>query len=145
MMELITTIRNIRKHKNISPKEKLQLFEKVNQSEINKTYDGIVVKLCNLSSFDYVTEKVEGANSFLINNSEFYVPLSQNIDIVAEKERLLKELEYNKGFLGSVLKKLTNEKFVSNAKPELLENESKKEADALDKIKVIEEQLSALK
>ncbi len=145
MMELITTIRNIRKHKNISPKEKLQLFEKVNQSEINKTYDGIVVKLCNLSSFDYVTEKAEGANSFLINNSEFYVPLSQNIDIVAEKERLLKELEYNKGFLGSVLKKLTNEKFVSNAKPELLENERKKEADALAKIKVIEEQLSALK
>jgi len=143
--EVITNIRNIRKQKNISPKEKLEVFKKVNQSEIINIYDVIIVKLCNLKSFKYVNEKVDGANSFLVNNAEFYVPISQNIDTIVERDRLLKELQYNKGFLESVLKKLTNEKFVSNAKPELLGNERKKQTDALAKIKVIEEQLSTLK
>lgn len=145
VMEVITNIRNIRKQKNISPKEKLQLFEKVNQGNVIKTYDDIIIKLCNLSSFDYVSAKVEGASSFVLKHAEYYVPLSQNIDIAAEKERLSKELEYNKGFLKSVQVKLANEKFVANAKPELLENERKKQSDALAKIKAIEEQLEGLK
>jgi valyl-tRNA synthetase len=144
VMEVITNIRNIRKQKNISPKEKLQVFEKVNQGPIIKTYDDIIVKLCNLSSFEYVNEKVENAFSFVLKHAEFFVPLSQNIDIDAEKERLAKDLDYNKGFLKSVQAKLANEKFVANAKPELLENERKKQADALAKIKAIEEQLAAL-
>jgi valyl-tRNA synthetase len=95
--EVITNIRNIRKQKNISPKEKLQVFEKVNQGDIIKTYDSIVVKLCNLSSFEYVNQKVEGALSFVLKHAEFYIPISQNIDLEAEKERLAKDLEYNKG------------------------------------------------
>ncbi|MDF2438911.1 MAG: valyl-tRNA synthetase [Bacteroidota bacterium] len=144
VMEVITNIRNIRKQKNISPKEKLEVFEKVNQGEIIKTYDDIIIKLCNLSKFGYVTEKVDGAFSFVLKHAEFFVPLAQNIDIEAEKERLTKDLEYNKGFLKSVQVKLANEKFVANAKPELLENEKKKQADALAKIKAIEEQLSGL-
>jgi valyl-tRNA synthetase len=145
VMEVITNIRNIRKQKNISPKEKLQVFEKVNQGEIIKTYDDIIVKLCNLSSFEYVNTKVENAFSFVLKHAEFYVPLSQNIDVDVEKERLAKDLDYNKGFLKSVQAKLANEKFVANAKPELLENERKKQADALAKIKAIEEQLAGLK
>jgi len=144
VMEVITNIRNIRKQKNISPKEKLHVYEKVNQGEVIKIYDDIIVKLCNLSSFGYVTEKVDGAFSFVLKHAEFFVPLSQNIDVEAEKERLTKDLEYNKGFLKSVQVKLANEKFVANAKPELLENEKKKQADALAKIKAIEEQLAGL-
>jgi valyl-tRNA synthetase len=144
VMEVITNIRNIRKQKNISPKEKLQVFEKVNQGEIIRTYDDIIIKLCNLTSFEYVTEKVDGAFSFVLKHAEFFVPLSQNIDVDAEKERLAKDLDYNKGFLRSVQAKLANEKFVANAKPELLENERKKQADALAKIKAIEEQLASL-
>ncbi|MCE3279351.1 MAG: valine--tRNA ligase [Bacteroidetes bacterium] len=144
VMEVITNIRNLRKQKNISPKEKLQVFEKVNQGEVIKTYDDIIVKLCNLSSFEYVNEKVENAFSFVLKHAEFFVPLSQNIDVEAEKERLAKDLEYNKGFLKSVEIKLANEKFLANAKPELLENERKKQADALAKIKAIEEQLASL-
>ncbi len=144
VMEVITNIRNIRKQKNISPKEKLQVFEKVNQGEIVKTYDGIIIKLCNLSSFDYVTAKVDGAFSFVLKHAEFFVPLAQNIDVEAEKERLAKDLDYNKGFLKSVQMKLANEKFVTNAKPEMVENEKKKQADAEAKIKAIEEQLAGL-
>ena len=143
-MEVITNIRNIRKQKNISPKEKLQVFEKVNQGEIINTYDSIIIKLCNLSSFVYVNEKVDGAFSFLLKHAEFYVPLSQNIDITAEKERLAKDLEYNNGFLKSVQVKLSNEKFMANAKPEMIANEKKKQADAEAKIKAIEEQLASL-
>lgn len=144
VMEVITNIRNIRKQKNISPKEKLQVFEKVNQGEIVKTYDSIIIKLCNLSSFEYVTVKVDGAISFLLKHAEFYVPLLQNIDVDAEKERLTKELEYNIGFLKSVQTKLANAKFVANAKPEMVANEKKKQDDAEAKIKAIEEQLSGL-
>ena len=144
VMEVITNIRNIRKQKNLSPKEKLQLFEKVNQGDIVKTYDTIIIKLCNLSSFEYVTTKVDGAISFLLKHAEFYVPLLQNIDVDAEKERLQKDLEYNIGFLKSVQTKLANEKFVANAKPEMVANEQKKQADAEAKIKAIEEQLAGL-
>jgi valyl-tRNA synthetase len=145
VMEVITNIRNIRKQKNISPKEKLQVYEKVNQGEIIKMYDPIIVKLCNLSSFEYVTAKVDNAFSFVMKHAEYYIPVTQNIDVDVEKEKLSKDLEYNKGFLKSVEIKLANEKFVANAKPELLENERKKQADALAKIKAIEEQLTALK
>lgn len=145
VMEVITNIRNIRKQKNIPPKEKLELFEKVNQGEVIKTYDDIIIKLCNLSTFGYVDAKVDGALSFVMKHAEFFVPLAQNIDIGAEKERLAKDLDYNKGFLKSVQAKLANEKFVANAKPEMVANERKKQADAEAKIKAIEEQLAGLK
>ncbi len=144
VMEVITNIRNLRKQKNISPKEQLQLFEKVNQGDIIKTYDGIIIKLCNLSSFEYVTEKVENAFSFVLKHAEYYIPLSQNIDVASEKERLAKDLDYNKGFLRSVQIKLSNEKFIANAKPELIATEKKKQVDAEAKIKAIEEQLNSL-
>lgn len=144
IIELITNIRNIRKQKNISPKEKLQLFEKTNSGPSLKVYQSLVIKLCNLSSYDYVTAKVDRAYSFVLKQGEFYVPLTQNIDRDAERVRLSKELEYNQGFLKSVQIKLSNEKFVANAKPELIANERKKQADAEAKIKAIEEQLANL-
>ena len=143
-MEIITNVRNIRKQKNISPKEKIQLFEKMNQGSPFKTFDSIIVKLCNLSGLEYVDQKVDGAIPFVMKHAEFFIPFSQNIDVAAEKERLAKELEYNKGFLKSVEIKLSNEKFIANAKPELIANEKKKQADAEAKIKAIEEQLAGL-
>ncbi len=144
VIELITTVRNIRKQKNISPKEKLELFEKTNQEVSLKKYNPLVAKLCNLSNYEHVNVKVDGAYSFVLKQGEFYIPLTQNIDLAAERERLAKELEYNLGFLKSVQIKLSNEKFVANAKPELLANEKKKQADAEAKIKAIEEQLAGL-
>lgn len=141
--ELVTMVRNIRAQKQLSPKDKLQLIER--SEATHSFFDAVVIKLANLSELTYSKNKVDGALSFVIANTEFYVPLSLNINIEEEKERLLKEIDYNRGFLKSVQIKLSNEKFVNNAKPELVELEKKKEADALSKLKTLEEQLNSLK
>jgi len=140
--ELVAMVRNVRAQKQLSPKEKLEVIEK---SEATHSYfDCTVIKLANLSAFNYTKDKVEGAFSFQIKTTEFYIPLAQNLNKEDEIERLTKELEYNKGFLQSVQKKLANEKFVANAKPEIIASERKKESDALSKIKTLEEQLAVL-
>lgn len=140
--EIVAMIRNIRAQKQLSPKEKLELIER---SDAQHSYfDELVMKLANLSSLTYKKEKVDGAFSFMIKSTEFFVPLSANINVEEEKIRIAKELDYNKGFLKSVQVKLSNEKFVANAKPELIALERKKQADAEAKIKALEDQLSAL-
>jgi valyl-tRNA synthetase len=140
--ELVTIVRNVRAQKQLSPKEKLEVHEKSNGE--HGYFDSVVIKLANLSNYTYTNEKMNGAYSFVIGTTEFFIPLAANLNAEDEKARLLKELDYNKGFLKSVQVKLSNEKFVANAKPEILANERKKESDALSKIKSIEEQLAAL-
>ncbi|MBL7931980.1 MAG: valine--tRNA ligase [Bacteroidia bacterium] len=140
--ELVTTVRNVRAQKQMSPKEKLEIVER--SSAERAYFDDLIIKLANLSAFKYSKDKVEGAYGFTIKTTEFFIPLANNINIEEEKERLKKELEYNKGFLKSVQVKLANEKFVANAKPEVIAVERKKESDALSKIKAIEEQLAVL-
>ena len=142
--EIIQQLRNIRKQKNISPKESLKLFIRTEKT-FDQSFRDIIIRLANLSHFSSTDQKPENALSFLIRQFEFYLPVSEAIDTDAEKERLKKELEYNKGFLNSVQSKLANERFVSNAKPEVIENEKKKQADAEAKIKAIEEQLQGMK
>jgi len=139
--ELVATIRNVRAQKQISPKEKLKLIGRSGAS----FFDAVIVKLANLSELKHSNEKVEGAFSFVVKNNEFFIPLSMNLNVEEERGRLLKEIDYNKGFLKSVQAKLANEKFVANAKPELVELERKKAADAMGKIKTLEDQLSSLK
>lgn len=139
--ELVTMVRNVRAQKQMSPKEKLELIEK--SSAERSYFDEAVIKLANLSAFSYTKEKVEGAYAFTVKTTEFFIPLANNMNVEEEKERLKKELEYNRGFLKSVQVKLANEKFVANAKPEVIAIERKKESDALSKIKTIEEQLAA--
>ena len=140
--ELVAMVRNVRAQKQLSPKEKLEVIEK---SEATRSYfDSTIIKLANLSAFSYTKDKVEGAFSFQIKTTEFYIPLAQNLNKEDEIERLTKELDYNKGFLKSVQIKLSNEKFVANAKPEIIASERKKESDALSKIKTLEEQLAIL-
>ncbi len=140
--EIVATIRNLRQQKQMSPKEKLEVIER---SEAQHSFfDETIMKLANLSAFRYSNEAIEGAFSFRIKSTEFFVPLANNVDPEEEKERLSKELEYNKGFLKSVQSKLANERFVQNAKPELVELERKKQADAESKIKALEAQLKAL-
>jgi valyl-tRNA synthetase len=140
--EIVTTLRNLRQQKQISPKEKLELIEK--STAQHNFFDEAVIKLANLSALKYSKDKIEGAHSFMVKSTEFFVPLVGSIDAEAEKERIAKELEYNHGFLKSVQIKLANERFVQNAKPEILENERKKQADAEAKIKALEEQLKTL-
>lgn len=141
--ELIATIRNVRAQKQISPKEKLTLLTKAGSE--TSIFDSVTIKLANLEEIKTTSDKIDNAFSFVIKNKEFFIPLSANLNIEEERGRLLKEIDYNKGFLKSVQVKLANEKFVNNAKPELVELERKKEADALGKIKTLEAQLSSLK
>jgi valyl-tRNA synthetase len=142
--EVIVNIRNIRQQKAISPKEKLQLQVKKPASVDDTLFKEIIGKLANLESFTAVPEASGNVVSFLVKQSEYFVPMTAAIDVDAEKERLSKELYYNQGFLDAVLKKLENERFVQNAKPEILAIENKKQADAEAKIKAIREQLAAL-
>src|SRR5690606_41235812 len=93
----------------------------------------------------FVQEKVGGALSFLAGKSECYIKLDNgNINVEAERERITKEIGYLQGFLASVEKKLSNERFVQNAKPEIVQNEQNKKADAEAKIKILEESLASL-
>ena len=144
LQEIIVGIRAIRNEKNISPKESLELFIRSEKNHENQSLESIIKKLCNLSAINYSSSKIENAASFISDNIEYYVPLAGRIDVEAEKEKLKKEIDYNKGFLKSVMAKLMNEKFVSNAKPEIIANEQKKRSDAEAKIKVLEEQLNSL-
>ena len=141
--EVISQLRNLRKQKNISPKEKLSLYFNSKQT-MDPRFNDLVCKLGNLDQMNSTDVKIDNAIPFIVKQYEFYVPLTAAIDLDAEKERLMNELEYNKGFLKSVQAKLANERFVSNAKPEVVEIEKKKQADAEAKIKAIEEQLANL-
>ena len=144
-IESVVNIRAIRNEKNISPKEPLELFIRFKGDDISEALNPIGKKLCNLSAIHLTDKKIENASAFILNNVEFYLSLPKNFNSKEEKEKLSKELEYNKGFLQTVQKKLANDRFVQNAKPEVLDIERKKQADAEAKIKAIEEQLSSLK
>ncbi|MCX6243123.1 MAG: valine--tRNA ligase [Bacteroidetes bacterium] len=144
--EVITQIRNIRKEKNIPFKDPIQLFVKKNYNEQpDTTLDGIVSKLCNLSELGYAEEKVPDSISFIIRNTEFYIPVTHTIDIASEIAKLEEELNYTKGFLKSVEAKLGNEKFVSGAPEAVVTAERKKQSDAISRIKVLEEQIRNFK
>lgn len=141
--EIITGIRNVRKKNNVASKVKLELSVKVNTDK-NDRFDSVVKKLGNLSQLIYSQEKVERANSFIVQGNEYFIPFGEAIDVDAEKEKLSEELKYTKGFLISVQKKLQNERFMAGAPDSVVDLERKKEADALTKIAILEEKLSEL-
>jgi valyl-tRNA synthetase len=105
----------------------------------------VITKLGNISSLEYVTEKVDGALSFRVKSNEYFIPISGNINVEEEVAKLTEELKYIQGFLKSVQAKLSNEKFVNGAPEKVLANEKQKEADALAKIATIEQSLASLK
>jgi len=142
--ELISEIRNVRNTRQISPKDALPLSIKVNSGLDYEKWINSVFKLANISEVELVNDKIAGAASFMVGNDEFFIVLNENVDLDAEKERLTKELEYLQGFLKSVDAKLSNERFVQNAKPEIIANERNKKADAESKIKIITESLEIL-
>ncbi|MFM6953509.1 MAG: valine--tRNA ligase [Sphingobacteriaceae bacterium] len=144
IQQVISEIRNIRNTKQISPKEALDLQIKANSTIEYQGYAGIISKLANIANISFVNDKPAGAAGFMAGTDEFFVPLSQNIDTDAEKERIEKELDYLYGFLKSVDAKLSNERFVQNAKPDVVANEQQKKADAEAKIVLLKENLAAL-
>jgi valyl-tRNA synthetase len=142
--EVIINIRNIRKQNNIANKVKMDLFVKKN-NELDQAFDAVVVKMGNLTQLDYVNEKIANANTFLVASNEYFIPFGDSIDLVAEKAKMEEELTYTKGFLKSVQSKLSNEKFVAGAPEQVITNERKKEADAIQKIEILTEKLAGLK
>jgi valyl-tRNA synthetase len=144
-MEVITSIRNIRNTKQVSPKTPLHLEIRSEDKGLFTSFEQIIKKLSNIETISYTLEKA-GVNTagFTVKGIEFGVVLPGIIDTDKERENLQKELEYTKGFLTSVHKKLQNEKFVNNAPEQVLQSERKKQADAEAKIKALEEMLTAL-
>jgi valyl-tRNA synthetase len=142
--QVVSEIRNIRNTKQISPKEALSLSVKVNSDIDFKAYQNIIFKLANITELNIVDEKLAGAASFMAGRDEFFIPLAGNIDVEAEKERITKEIAYLNGFLKAVNAKLSNERFVQNAKPEIVAVEQNKKADAEAKIAILEESLRTL-
>jgi len=141
--EVITNIRNVRKQNNIANKVKMDLLVKKNE-DLDASFDPVILKMGNLSMLEYKTEKVTNANSFLVNSNEYFIPFGEIVDIESEKKKIHEELEYTKGFLTSVQKKLQNEKFMAGAPEQVVVGERKKEADALSKIAILEEKLASL-
>jgi valyl-tRNA synthetase len=141
ILQTIVNIRALRSTKNISPKVPLELIIKTNDTQAFETFRDILMRLAGLEKLTFTTEKPSMPVAFIVKSDEFFVPLAGMVNEAEEKAKLMKDLEYYKGFLASVEKKLSNEKFVQNAKPEVLANERAKQADALAKIKAIEESL----
>ncbi len=141
--EVIAGVRTIRKEKNIAMKDAIDL-KVVNNENVSTYFDSVITKLGNIFSLEYISEKIDGALTYRVKSNEYFIPVSGNIDIAAEIAKLTEELVYIQGFLKSVQVKLSNEKFVANAKPEIIANERKKEADALAKIATIEQSLASL-
>ncbi|WMI68343.1 valine--tRNA ligase [Mangrovimonas sp. YM274] len=141
--EVVSGIRNIRKEKNIAFKDAIG-FSVINNGNTSTTFDAIIQKLGNLEAIEYVNEAVEGALTFRVKSNEYFVPMAGSIDVEAEIKKLTEELNYTEGFLKSVQKKLSNERFVSNAPEQVVASEKKKEADALAKIETLKASLASL-
>lgn len=141
--EIISSIRNTRKEKNIALKEELDL-NFIRSRDYFEDYNTIIKKMANLSGINEVSEKLEGASSFLVKTVEFFIPIGDKIDIEEELIKLNEELNYTKGFLISVSKKLENKSFVDNAPSKVVEMEQKKKTDAELKIKALEEQIKSI-
>ena len=143
MEEVVTGVRTIRKNNQLPQKQAITLMVR-NNGDVNNRFDAVVKHLCNVEEIVAVSEKQDNAFSFLVKTSDFFVPFGENVDLEGEREKLTKELEYYRGFLISVDKKLSNEKFVSSAPAAVVDAEKKKQADAQMKIATITEKLSSL-
>jgi len=141
--EVIGGIRTIRLQKNIAQKEALSL-EVIGENPV-EAFNAVISKLCNLSAIQTVTTKADGAAAFMVGTTEYAVPLGNLINVEEELKKLEADLKYQEGFLQSVLKKLSNEKFVSKAPANVIEMERKKQADAETKIAALKESIAALK
>ncbi|MCC8088140.1 MAG: valine--tRNA ligase [Rikenellaceae bacterium] len=141
--EVITAIRNIRKEKNIPNKEQLELYV-VPDENYNGKFDSALAKMASLSGINTTTEKVGNSASFIVKSTEYFIPLSDNINVEEELGKLKADLEYFEGFLASVMKKLGNERFVNSAPEKVVATENAKKNDAEAKIKAIKERIQNL-
>jgi len=144
VMETVTAIRAVRNEKQIPNREQVGLLIRTESDSFDSLFVPVIIKLCNLSEVGFVSEKPANSASFMINTTEYYIPMGSMIDVEAEKARILTELDYQKGFLETVMNKLGNDRFVKNAPPAVIENERKKKADAESRIKSLGDSLREL-
>ncbi|MDO4727650.1 MAG: valine--tRNA ligase [Bacteroidota bacterium] len=142
--EVISAVRTIRKDKNIAFKEALQLYV-INNERKGTALDVILSKMCNITEVIYVEKSIQGALGFRVKSNEYFIPIKGNINVAQELEKLEEELKYTQGFLESVNKKLSNQKFVDGAPEQVIANERKKQADAIAKIAMLEQSINSLK
>ena len=141
--QIVSGIRMVRNQKNIAPKEALEL-QTVGQNHY-ETYNAVITKMANVSAINVVTEKDATASAFMIGTDEFAVPLGNMIDVDAEIEKMEAQLKHLEGFLQGVMKKLSNERFVTNAPEAVVAMERKKQSDSEEKIAALRESIAALK
>ena len=141
--EVVSGIRTIRKEKNIAFKDAIA-FSAINNEKVANTFDAIIIKLGNLEGIEYVDKAIEGALTYRVKSNEYFIPMAGSIDVEAEIKKLTEELNYTEGFLKSVQKKLSNERFVAGAPEQVVASEKKKEADALAKIETLKTSLASL-
>ncbi len=144
IFEAITEIRNTRNASNLSPKEPLKMVINNNASLKDSSFLAIIKKLGNISEIQFNQPAAPGSINFVIQSTEFSIPLNGKVDAGAQREALQKEIEYHRGFLTAVNKKLANERFMNSAPPEVITMEKKKKTDAEAKINALEKSLSEL-
>ncbi len=144
LKDVITGIRDAKNKNQVKPKEIIKLFIQTETETVFETIQSILAKQLNAESILFIKEQVSPSISTVIGKDKFYIQSEQPINTGNQKDELQKDLIHQKNFLASVEKKLSNEKFMANAKPEVLALEQKKKADAETKIKVIEESLQSL-
>jgi valyl-tRNA synthetase len=144
MFEVVTKVREIRNTKQLSPKLALPLCIKSDQPAAYAAVEAIMIKLANLESITFISEAITDAQTFVVKSDQFFVPMANDEDPAVVKAESEKELTYLLGFKKSVEAKLANEKFVQNAKPDLVERERQKLSDAENKIKSLQELLARL-
>jgi valyl-tRNA synthetase len=143
--ETVSSVRTLRKEKELPVRDKLELFIKSAPGDYDRYFLPVIIKMANLSAVSFTDKKKDGAASFIVKTTEFFIPMGTKLDIEAEITRINEELVYSRGFLSSVMRKLDNKKFVQNAPPAVIETERKKKTDAESKIRSLEERLKGLK
>jgi len=141
--DAVSGIRTIRKEKNIAFKDTIALSV-INNENLDISYNSVISKMGNISDLQTVDAAIEGALTFRVKSNEYFIPMDGAINVEEEIEKLTEELKYTQGFLKSVQKKLSNERFVNNAPAQVVGSEKKKEADALAKIETINKSLKSL-
>ena len=141
---MVTAIREVRANDQLKNQDKIKVFANSEQPEFFSKYNGLLKKLCGIEQIELVSDKVEDTQSVNLKNHQLYIDTGKEIDVEAEIEKITEELNYTKGFLKSVEKKLSNERFVNNAPEAVVNKEKQKQADAEATIVKLENRLAEL-
>mgnify|MGYP000850370885 FL=1 len=144
LKEIISTIRDVRNKNGLSPKIVLRVYVQANDKNLYEKFGTLIQKIANIHPIEYTKQEVENTVAQLIQTDKIFIETGIQIDAESEKKKIMQEIEYYTGFIASVEKKLSNEKFVANAKPEIIDNERKKLADGQSKLQSLQESLNKL-